>query len=433
MDAVTIIICIGIGLFTVVAITLWSIKRYEVAVFLVGLSPWLSALFIPPYSEDLLETTLGSYLRIGIVLWMGMVGFIQYIRFRLSKSENVPLHFGLFGLFLLFALISTSYSIDPFYTFVRSCAFIALFGFLIGLHGWLQNDQRLARLLHTLFLLVSFFIVINLLSMITFSDRVWWGDGNNRFQGLWSHPNTLGSVCMISYPVLQWEYSRGTPLKKLMVIVLFVLLACLHLLTGSRASIAVAFLGLSVWFLIQRKRRNLILALGLAAVATFLIVQFRPSSFQREEGTGVIDLTGRQEFWRGSLILMKERPLLGYGYGVEGKIWEDPRFYGNKETLWSGSVRASLHNGYFSIAIGMGTIIFFMWCLILLVPLWKSMRQPSNDFKALAVTLLMMGMVLNFFEGVITEGRSFVAILFWIAWVFAGRLPTGEKGHAFGR
>jgi O-antigen ligase len=427
MDAVTIILFIGIGLFTFIALTLWSIKRYEVAVFFVGLSPWLSALFIPPNSDDLVEATLGSYLRIGILLWMGVVGIIQYTRFRLSHSEKVPLHFVLFGLFILFALVSIIYSIDPFYTFIRSSAFLALFGFLIGLHGWLHEDQRLEGVLHTLFLLVSFFILINSLSLVIFSNRVWWGDGNGRFQGLWSHPNTLGSVCMVSYPVLQWEYSRGSFGKKFMVIVLFVALACFHLFTGSRASIAATFLGMCVWCLIQKKRRNLILAMGLIGIVVFSIVQLKPSSFHREEGTGLIDLTGRPEFWHGSLILMREKPLLGYGYGVEGKIWEDPRFFGNKETLWSGSAKTSLHNGYLSTVIGVGIIIFILWCLILFLPLWRTMRLPFNDFKAFAITLLVMGMIMNFFEGVITEGRSFVAILFWIAWVFAGRLTHSPR------
>ena len=412
------------GLFSIATITLWSFKRYDVAVFLVGLSPWLSALFIPPYSDDLLEATLGSYLRIGILLWMGMVGAIQYIRFRLSHRENAPFHFVLFGLFLLFALISTSYSIDPKFSFIRSCSFIALFGFLIGLHCWLKDVQRFEQVLNTIFLLVCFFIIIDAMSVVIFPERAWGWEVNNRFQGLWTHPNTMGSICMISYPILLWKYSRCSPIKKSMIILLMIILGSMHLLTGSRGSLLATFFGTFVWLFVQKKKVKIMLLMGLIGILTLSIIYFRPPSFGREEGAKFTDLTGRKQFWSGSYTLLMERPILGFGYGIEGKIWEDPRFFESKETLWSGSAKTSLHNGYISIAIGLGITIFFIWCIVLFFPLWQSMSLPSNEYKAFAYAVMIMCMVLNFFESVITDTSSLAAILFWIAWVLAGKLQT---------
>jgi O-antigen ligase len=154
-----------------------------------------------------------------------------------------------------------------------------------------------------------------------------------------------------------------------------------------------AFFGMFVCFFIQKKKVKLIFSLGLLCVLTLFVVEFRPSSLQREEGATLTDLTDREKFWYGSYILLMERPLLGYGYGVEGKIWEDPRFYDTKGTLWSGSVKTSLHNGYFSIAIGLGMISFFVWCLILFVPLWQSRSLPVNDFKSFALTVMLMHVI----------------------------------------
>jgi len=408
-----------------VVITMWSLKRYEISVFLVALSPWLSAIFISHIpSDDIQEAGMGSYLRIGLLILMGMVGTIQFFRLRSRSREKLPFHLILLGAFLLFALISTSYSIDPKYTFIRSFSFIALFGFLLGLHFWLQDEQKFERVLQILFLLVSFFVIINAMAMLILPGRVWWGEENNRFQGLWGHPNTMGSFCMISYPVMLWEYPRSTFVKKSMIILLMVALIYMHLLTGSRASIIATFLGIFVWFFVQKKKIKIILFLGIIAILALSIVQFRPSSFQREQGAGFTDLTGREKFWQGSYTLLMERPILGFGYGVEGKIWQDPRFYESKITLWSGSAKTSLHNGYLSIAVGLGIVSFFIWCIILLFPSWQSISLPWNDYKAFVYTVMIMCLVLNFFESVIGGTSDPVAILFWIAWVFAGKLPN---------
>jgi O-antigen ligase len=433
MDAVTIIILIGIGLLTIATITLWSFKRYEIAVCFVGLSPWLSALFIPPNSDDLVEATLGSYLRISLLIWMGMVGVIQYIRFRLSHSEKIPIHFVLFGIFLLFGLLSTGYSIDPKFTLIRSCSSIALFGFLIGLHYWLRDCQKIDQVLNTIFLLVCFFIIIDAISIVIFPERAWW-ELNNRFQGLWTHPNTMGSICMISYPILLWKYSRCSPIKKSMIILLIIIVASMHLLTGSRGSLLATFFGTFVWFFVQKRKVKMMLLVGMIGILILSIIHFRPSSFGREEGAKFTDLTGREQFWSGSYTLLMERPILGFGYGIEGKIWEDPRFFESKETLWSGSAKTSLHNGYISIAIGLGVIGFFIWCIILLSPLWQSMSLPANDYKAFAYAVMVMCMVLNLNESVLTDTSSLAAILFWIAWVLAGRLPIRDiKTMGLGR
>lgn len=422
MDAITLMVLSGIALFTIIIITICSLKRFEVAVFLVAFSPWLSAIFIPNIPDYVQEASISSYLRISLLIWMGIVGIIEFFKLRSNNREKLPFHLILLGVFSLFALISTIYSIDPQYTFIRSCSFIAFFGFLLGLHSWLQDRQRFEQILQILFLLICFFIISDAMSIVIFPNRAWWWEVNNRFQGLWAHPNTMGSVCMISYPVLIWKYSRCSPIKKSMVILLIGILASMHFLTGSRSSIIATFLGLFVWFFVQKKKVKMVLLLGMIGILTLIIILFRPSSFQREEGAEFTDLTGREKFWSGSYTLLMERPLHGFGYGVEGKIWEDPRFYESKLTLWSGSVKTSLHNGYLSIAIGLGMIIFFIWCITLLLPLWQSMSLPLNDYKAFGYTIMLMCMLLNFFETVIMDTSSLAAILFWIAWVFVGRL-----------
>jgi O-antigen ligase len=427
MDVLTLMLLSGIGLIIVASITLWSQKHFEIAIVLVAILPWLSAIFIPNIPEEVQEAGMGSFLRIGILIWMGIVGSLQFFRLRSNVREKVPFHFILLGIFLLFALTSTSYSIDPKFTFIRSCSFIALFGFLIGLHYWLQDCQRFEQVLNIIFLLVCFIIIIDAMSMVIFPERAWWWEVNNRFQGLWTHPNTMGSICMISYPVLLWKYSRCNPIKKALISVLIIVLGSMHFLTGSRASFVATFLGIFVWLFVQKKKVKLMLLSGMIIILSLLIIQFKPSSFHREEGAKFTDLTGRETLWYGSYTLLAERPILGFGYGVEGKIWEDPRFYESKLTLWSGSAKTSLHNGYLSIAIGLGIIIFIFWLIMIIIPFRRSMSLPLNDFKVFAFTIMIMCMVLNLFESVLTDTSSLAAILFWIVWVLAGKLPNSYQ------
>jgi O-antigen ligase len=427
MNDVTLLIVLGFGLLIIITGSICALKRFEVAIFLVALSPWLSALFIPNTPNEGQEEGVGSYLRISLLLWMGMIGVIRYFRSRDKEGKQLPLPFFGLGAFLALSLLSAGYSIDPFYTFIRSCSFIALFGFLLGLYSWLQDIERFEAALNTLFLLVSFFILCSAFSLVAVPDRVWWWEDSNRFQGLWSHPNTLGSVCMVSYPILFWKYGRSSTAEKTMVIGLIILAGGMHFLTGSRASLFSTFLGLGLWFLFRNKKLSFFLFLGMITLLTALLFKFRPESFQREEGTTLTGLTRREEFWHGSYTLIKEKPLWGFGYGVEGKIWEDSRFYEKEEPLWSGTVKASLHNGYLSIAIGLGIIGFLTWCLIVIVPLCQSLSLPMSDIKSLALAMMFMSLLLNFFESVIVGTSSLTAILFWITWIFTGRLIQNHR------
>jgi hypothetical protein len=140
MDGVTLFIIVGIGLLTTVAIAIWSFGRYEVTVFLTGLSPGLSALFIPNVPDEFQREGMGSYLRIGILLFAGTIGAIQYFRLR-DRGEKLPFYLVLLGIFLSVALASTSYSIDP-YTHLYGPFVHLSFGFLLRLHAWLQDRQR---------------------------------------------------------------------------------------------------------------------------------------------------------------------------------------------------------------------------------------------------------------------------------------------------
>jgi O-antigen ligase len=299
---------------------------------------------------------------------------------------------------------------------------------LLGFHYWLKDKTRLDKTLNIYFMIMTCGIVINIIAIVLLPERVWWWRMPERCVGLLDHPNTLGAFCMLSYPALGWKYSRLNSVGKLLILFLFSIVLFIHILSGSRASLAASVFGFFLWLLIQN-RISLnsfakILSLVLIILfGIFLLLQSRPHSFRRE-ASDITDLTGRAEFWRGCIQLVKEKPILGYGYGVGGKIWNDPRFYHPEQFLWAGSARSSLHNGYLSIAIGMGFTGLLVWLSFMLIPIWQVLYLKPCSYKTLIVVILFQGLLLNFFETSIASGSQVItSLVFWLFLIMAGRLP----------
>src|SRR5215471_11395888 len=207
----------AIGLLAAAGLAWWCNKRYEIAIFLVAVSPWFSAFFFPATEVDVdgaPEAALGSYVRIGLVMLIGAIGLFRFIQTWARDREALPPEFLLLGGFLLFALLSTGYSIDQQYTFVRAASFVGLFGFLLGLYSWIDSEQRLNQALYALLVMVFLVTLTDVVTLVAIPERAWVAD---RFQGLWSSPNGMGSSCMLAYPFLVWAYPRCNTLKKWMV------------------------------------------------------------------------------------------------------------------------------------------------------------------------------------------------------------------------
>jgi exopolysaccharide production protein ExoQ len=425
MDNLTLGLVVANLLIFAIAFCFWASKRYEAALFAVVLSPFISAVFAPNFADidiDDPDVGIGAYIRISMLLIIGGIGYIKFWKSRSLLLRQMPAQFILLAAFLAYAMISITYSIDQRYTFVRSASFVALLGFLLGFYSWAGNRYRLDLTLNAIYILIALITAINILTLIMWPDRAWFED--DRFRGLWDHPNTLGGFSMCAYPILIWKYSRSELSKKWAAGALGIIVLGLHVLTGSRGSLLAAAFGVCVWSITARKGLRLLVISAVVLIAGIAVMQFRPASFERDNSSALTDLNGRDEFWDGAIALISEKPLMGYGYAVEGKVWSDPRFSRPGYRLWTGNARTSLHNGYLSVTVGLGVIGFALWCVVLLVPLWKTFAVPASDYKAVVLAVALPSLLLNFVE---TEING-TADLFWIVWVIASKL--WEENHA---
>ena len=103
----------------------FCLKQFNFAVILIVASPLFSTVFSPNSPNPDPNPGIGSYLRIGLLTIMGSVGLFKFIKSKIPLSEKVNSAFIILGLFILLAVISSSYSIDPYYSFIRSTSFVA--------------------------------------------------------------------------------------------------------------------------------------------------------------------------------------------------------------------------------------------------------------------------------------------------------------------
>ena len=415
-----------IALFVTCWIVILCIKNYEIAIFLVVLSPWISAIFVPNSftGSDGQGASIGSYLRISLVMLIGVVGIIKYLQERSAHFEPVPDHLLLLGIYSFLALLSTTYSIDQRITFIRSASFIPIVGFLLGLNHWIKDRDQLNKIIDIVYFAVTLCLLINIIALPLFPERVWWYQDQSRFMGLWSQPNQMGGACMISYPVLFWKISNANSRTRWFIFFLILSTVILHILTGSRTTIIASALGTLIWLLVLKKPLKFVFVVGILAILVMLVMNFRPSNLARGGGfESIKTFTGRTDIWMAALTLAKERPLVGYGFGVGGKVFEDPRFYDPKLEFWSGTARSSLHNGYLSSVIGLGILGALFFYFLFVFPFLRCRKEIKGRYKAFVITVLFMCFLSNLFETVVGSPSDVDGVILWILWAMAGKVP----------
>ncbi len=407
-----------------------SLKNFEAAILTVILSPWISALFVYDMTKrtGISETTYGSYIRISVLVLVGCIGLVKYTQTIIKTREKLPFEFRLLTIFIILAMVSSFYSIDPFFTSVRAGSFLFFFLFLIAFYVWLSDSKKVKITFDLMFWLIIVISIANLAALLLLGKRVWLGTADARFAGLWAHPNMLGSFCMISYPIIYWKFLRSTISNKILIIGLSAILLFMHYLTGSRTSLLLSFFGIALCLLLQRNKINFIIALLIAVFLGTLIITHTNflKIFERDSGSGnsLTTLTGRTDLWEASFLLIKERPLEGYGFAVDGKIFSDYRFYNPKLMLWSGTTRLSLHNGYLSVAVGLGILGVLLWIILLLIPYFRFLFMLEDNYRPPLIALLSMLFVSNLVESSINAGSSISAIFFWIAWAIGSKMAN---------
>lgn len=414
LDIQNFLLIITLFLFALI-LSVFLIKYFEWTIFISLFASTISAFFVPNVStvDVESETTIGSYIRVILISLISFISIIKIVKKWSNRKILIYHPFYLIIPIIIISYISTIYSIDQKITLIRSIIFTLIIIHCISIYIWLDGLMEYKKILEVIYYFSIFFIISNILSLFFLPFKSWWSTDPTRFQGILDQPNSMGADSRNLIFIILWKI-QNTKIryKKFFLFLLAFILFVFILLSGSRTSLITLLLGLGLWFIINKKGLLTIIFTFSLIILLLLFPIIKPSNMLRNDVEDMTDLTGRDEFWSGALLLISERPILGYGFEVGGKIWEDPRFYNPKLTLWSGSSKQSLHNGYLSIAVGIGIPAFILWLLIIFFPLTKIVRKKLIPEIQPFIILILIFIITNFVESTI-GANSF---LFWLSW-----------------
>jgi hypothetical protein len=241
-----------------------------------------------------------------------------------------------------------------------------------------------------------------------------------RFRGVGENPNTVPVLLCVGLPLAVWrsfEPVRGALLQGLALVLLF---AGEIAFSGSRGALIAAFPGAIVTALLlaPSPRRKLVAALGLVALAlTCIAVAKLPQPAQQAstppvapgpapiatKGVGaqpvfrledelgfpplgayrppvrrtILGASGRAQAWDGALRQAVRRPVAGYGFGTEERVFVD-RFF-----EFEGKF---VENGYIALFLQLGIAGLALFAVLLVALFWSAARLLRRPGPAAAAT-----------------------------------------------
>jgi exopolysaccharide production protein ExoQ len=348
-------------------------------------------------------------------LWLGLLivsGAILIARASLARLLVRSLN-PFFVLFLVVAVVSIAWSIDPLLTVRRDIRLITivLVAAAFMLSGWHPRRlQNVVRPLLTLMLLASVVFAFTAPDLAVHQETS--PELLHAWRGLTNHKNTFGALACITliFWVQGWLAREVSVLRALPGCLLSV--ACLLLSRSGTSKIAalaaIVFLVLSL-----RSSRNLRPYVGyLAGFITAATILYTLAALRVIPGLGVIlaplelltdvdtSFTGRREIWWIIGDHVHLHPILGTGYGAywAGPVPTSPSY---DFILRMGSFYpGSAHNGYLEVLNDLGWLGLLCLIAYVFVQLKQSLRVLVTDRArgALYLAIFMQQVFTNLSE-----------------------------------
>ncbi|CAN3127754.1 hypothetical protein ACNUDN_01520 [Mycobacterium sp. smrl_JER01] len=229
-----------------------------------------------------------------------------------------------------------------------------------------------------------------------------------RLNGPMQHSQRLALVmgaALVVLTILRFRY-RSDFTRPVWTASIYLLLTATLLATQARAFIAFTFIVL--WFLIfgrasSRQRILLAIAMLIAVVTAWQNSDQLLSAIERD-GSNTLTLTGRTVIWENSLGLIRENPILGYGFSS---------FYSDLTRYFfsSGYIPPHAHNSWINATFETGIIGATLLTLFMLSLLWHgSLTRPSLA-SGLIFFAMLCGLTGLVFGGKVSTLWVIIAIL----------------------
>lgn len=390
--------------------------RWLVPITLVALAWGSSTLPLVSLAFILKFVALGT-IAITALVWL--------LRVHNERIPHLPVPFGAAAAFLgltLFAVLSSTWSIDEADTIRKSLSILLMFGasFLavpLGLRSGIEARELVFHMTLVVAGVAAAGLILGLAGVVEAFDSP------GRLQGILNNPNALGYFAAPLLPALViLTASEPAGGRRRLMLVAVGVLAIMLALSGSRAGALASITGVIVGIFASSALGQSPVAKRVLVVTTITIgvsvVAFPSFGFDVrsgatgeaffEIGTGSL----RSTTWTSALPIVAERPLYGHGFGATTIIFQDLLDPANPTTL------GRTHNSYLEAAVDLGWT-GMLWLLALVAAgirsSWRLSRLPGPD-RVLGTALLagiVGGAVEGMFESGLLASGGLLAFPFW--------------------
>jgi O-antigen ligase len=344
-----------------------------------------------------------------------------------------------YSIYFAWAFASAAWSLVPMFSFGRAFSSTLLFVAICSVAADVQDNDAMQQMVRYVLLACTVLTAIIALTAIApFFPLAWFLDpelGAYRLQGIFDSPNQVGELNMITIGAVLacWQPLRSPGWKIGAAALIGV--SALMLVAADCRSAAVAMLlsmaALAVW---RFGWRGLFGAVAAGALTVFLAAQLSPHALLYLLRSDVTTLSGRTAVMHFSLNRIIDQPLLGYGFGAEGQIFQN-RYFPSWDDLWDLGPRIPIHNGYLSRAVGLGVPAALLWMFLFLRPfvaLFARRADPYGLRKPVVLLLVLPVLILYLSESLGGDCRYPAGIVSTLVWAVAEkqRLRASEAGLA---
>ncbi len=254
---------------------------------------------------------------------------------------------------------------------------------------------------------------------------------DTRLHSLFFHSGWMAEYLVLAAPVAVAAMAAGSRRGRLAAAALAALAAVALLLSLQRAAWLTAAVQLALVLALagrsalrdRRLIRRLAIGGGLVVALWLAVLVSRPELLEpvAARGRGMTRLAGRLPVWQASVVLVGERPLLGWGLGAFVPTYEDLE----RRRSVSAFPWLTAHSQYLMVAVERGLLglVAFGWLVwVLLARLWRSRRTEDRALRLQAAGLAV-GLA-----GCVVYGLAqyvfFLKVLEWLFWILAGAVAA---------
>lgn len=188
-------------------------------------------------------------------------------------------------------------------------------------------------------------------------------------------------------------------------------------MADSRTPFVTTAVGVATWLAWKYKTKGV-----LAAAVILLVLVILKSSNSPYISRGMETYNGRSTYWAFEEHKIAQRPLFGYGYGIEGRLFIQSLDF---RDAWfvEYTPHSSLQNGYLSLAIGIGVLGAGAFLYLMLRP-WVDlfvMKGGNVLLKAAFFLVVVPRLVYSMSESGIETLKGYDGLLTFLVWLLAER------------